>query len=80
MNPEDTKPKESSMPEDWDKDAFPTSAKPVYRAALLLCLLVAALCLAVYASSEHQDKKEVKQERRDKIEDTFLADEQELAD
>ncbi len=71
----DKEQKKSPMAEDWDKDAFPTSAKPVYRAAAVLILLVLTLCYAVYQSSEHPEEAQ-KENKKLKIESKLLADEQ----
>ena len=71
--------KRSAMPEDWNKDSFPTSARPIYRAVLLLCLLVGALCFAVYYSSEHPEDA-AKESKREKIKTEFLGEEQDLAE
>lgn len=71
----DNKPKKSPMAEDWDKDAFPTSAKPVYRAAVVLILLVLTLCYAVYQSSEHPEEEQ-REDKRERIESKLLADDQ----
>ncbi len=42
---------------DWDKDNFPTSAKPVFSGLGLLFLVVSVICLFVYYSSDHEVRK-----------------------
>ncbi len=39
---------------DWNKDNFPTSAKPVFSGLGLLFLLVGVMCIFVYFSSDHE--------------------------
>lgn len=58
---------------DWDKDNFPTSARPVFKGLGLLVLLVLVMCAIVYFLSSHpeQDKK---QEKRAQIEKQFSPD------
>jgi len=62
--------------QDWDKDKFPTSARPIFRGVSLLVLLLACLCAFVYFSSDFSHIEEEKQEQRQSIEDDFLADDQ----
>ena len=50
-------PKTPKMSEDWDKDAFPTSAKPIFRAVALLLATILALCALVYYISDHPEKE-----------------------
>ncbi len=69
----DEEPKKSVMADDWDKDAFPTSAKPVYKAVAVLALLVATLCFAVYQSSEHPEV-EARSDKRLELQSELLAD------
>ena len=42
---------------DWNKDNFPTSAKPVFSGLGLLFLVVGIICTFVYFSSEHEPIK-----------------------
>lgn len=63
------------MAEDWHPDHFPTSARPIFRAVVLLLGIIGALCALVYYSSDHP--KELDQEhRRLQLEDKLLTDEQ----
>ena len=42
---------------DWNKDNFPTSARPVFSGLGLLFLVVGIICSFVYFSSEHEPVK-----------------------
>ena len=42
---------------DWNKDNFPTSARPVFSGLGLLFLVVGIICTFVYFSSEHEPIK-----------------------
>lgn len=41
------------MDQDWDKDKFPTSARPIFRGLGLLFLLIIGICGVVYLISDH---------------------------
>ena len=64
---------------DWNKDNFPTSARPVFSGLGLLFLIVGVICSFVYFSSDHEPiKKEdvTKPGFKDSIEiDDFSDDE-----
>ena len=70
------------MAEGWDKDAFPTSAKPVFRGWLLLSLLIGTLCFVTWYLSEHPDDAQQigQDQRRERVREDFLADGQEQDD
>jgi len=59
---------------DWDKDNFPTSAKPVFSGLGLLFLVVAVICFFVYYSSNHEDIKPKEESTQVEIDD-FSEDE-----
>lgn len=46
---------EQSGDKDWNRDSFPTSAKPIFRAGVLLVLIVVLLCFVTYSCSVHED-------------------------
>ena len=58
---------------DWDKDNFPTSARPVFKGLGLLVLLVLAMCAVVYFLSEHPES-EKKLEKQAQIKEQFSPD------
>ena len=60
---------------DWNKDNFPTSAKPVFSGLGLLFLIVGVICAFVYFSSEHEDIKREEDVKSNPVIDDFSDDE-----
>ena len=50
---------------DWNKDNFPTSAKPVFSGLGLLFLIVGVICAFVYFSSDHEPVKKEDASKQD---------------
>jgi hypothetical protein len=57
------------MQEDWDKDKFPTSARPVFKGLGLLFLVIIGFCAVVYLLSEHPEVKKEESKNKQAIQD-----------
>lgn len=68
-------PRKSQPVEDWNKDCFPTSAKPVFKAGLFLIALILSFCAYLYYSSENPEAQEARELRQERIRNNLLAEE-----
>lgn len=83
MSEEVTPPK---LKKDWSPDYFPTSAKPVFRSAVLLVLTIIGLCLLaawctqgdeVDTANEQVEKKE---QLKEQLKENLMVEQDEIED
>jgi hypothetical protein len=60
---------------DWDKDNFPTSAKPVFQRTGFLIFVVSLLCGLAYYYSDFSEEEEIKKTIKVEAEAHFGAEE-----
>jgi len=75
----DEQNKAPDLSEDAFPENFPTSAKPIFRAIVILAATIALLCFIVYRCSEHPQEaaEQKKVEKKQAATDVLLSDEDE---